>query len=158
MAAGFGLPHTKLADFHSFLDDRLAAAAMLPRAADLTLEGALSVPGATTELAQIIGRLAPFGQGNPEPTFFIPHARVVRADRIGREAATIRAMLEGEGGGPRLKALLFRAGDGPLAQALTERHVAPLHIAGHLRAESWNGTTTAGFFISDAAVPGTAAP
>ncbi len=158
MAAGFGLPHTKLSDFHSFLDDRLATAATLPRAADLTLEGALSIPGATTELAQTIARLAPFGQGNTEPTFFISHARIVRADRIGREAATIRAMLEGEGGGPRLKALLFRAGDGPLAQALTERHAAPLHIAGHLRAESWNGTTTAGFFISDAAVPGTAAP
>jgi len=27
----------------------------------------------------------------------------------------------------------------------------PLHLAGHLRAEEWNGTTSACFVISDAA-------
>ena len=80
----------------------------------------------------------------------LPRAQVVRADRIGREGDTIRAWLEGEGGGPRLKALLFRAEDGPLADALLGRG-APLHLAGHLRAEEWNGTVTASFFIADAA-------
>ena len=77
-------------------------------------------------------------------------ARVVRADRVGREGATIRAFVEGEGGGPRLKAMLFRARDGALAEALLARG-APLHLAGHLRPEEWNGNTSAGFAISDAA-------
>jgi single-stranded-DNA-specific exonuclease len=27
----------------------------------------------------------------------------------------------------------------------------PLHIAGHLRAEEWNGSVNPGFFIADAA-------
>ena len=49
MAAGFSLKPARLADFHAFLDERLAAAAALPRAADLAVEGTLSVPGATTD-------------------------------------------------------------------------------------------------------------
>jgi single-stranded-DNA-specific exonuclease len=83
--------------------------------------------------------------------FVLPRAHVLRAERIGRDGATVRAMVEGEGGGARLKVLLFRAGDGPLAAALTGGPAAPLHLAGHLRAETWNGQTTAGFMLSDAA-------
>ncbi len=150
MAAGFSLQAGRMAEFHAFLNDRLAHAASLPRAADLAVEGTLSVPGATVDLAQHLNRLSPFGNGNEEPAFVLPRAQVVRADRIGREGATIRAWLQGEGGGPRLKALLFRAKEGPLADALLGRG-APLHLAGHLRAEEWNGTISASFFIADAA-------
>ena len=81
----------------------------------------------------------------------LQRARVMRADRVGREAATIRAFVEGEGGMGRLKAMLFRAKDGPLADALLARGGAPLHLAGHLRAEEFNGTTTPGFIVADAA-------
>jgi single-stranded-DNA-specific exonuclease len=151
MAAGFSLPEERMAAFHAFLDDRLAAAAALPSAADLAVEGTLAVPGCTTEMAMQLARLAPFGNGNEEPVLILPRARVVRADRVGREAATIRAFIEGEGGGPRLKAVMFRAGEGPLAAALLGRGAVPLHLAGHLRAEEWNGTASAGFIITDAA-------
>ena len=151
MAAGFSLHLARMAEFHDFLNERLAHAAALPRAADLPVEGTLSVPGATVELARHVGRLSPFGAGNEEPAFVLPRARVVRADRIGREGATIRAWLQGEGGGPSLKALLFRGKDGPLAEAMLARG-PPLHLAGHLRAEEWNGTITASFFVADAAL------
>ena len=150
MAAGFSLRTAQMAGFHAFLNDRLAHAAALPRAADLSVEGTLAVPGATVDLAQQLARLSPFGNGNEEPVFVLPRAQVVRADRIGKEGATVRAYVQGEGGGPRLKTLLFRAREGALADALM-RPGAPLHLAGHLRAEEWNGTVTAGFFIADAA-------
>jgi single-stranded-DNA-specific exonuclease len=154
MAAGFSLPAGRLAEFHAFLDARLAAASGLPAAADLPVEGTLAVPGATVELASHLARLAPFGQGNDEPVLVVPRARVVRADRIGREAATIRAWVQSEGGGPRLKALLFRAREGALAEALLAASCGtPLHLAGHLRAETWNGTVSAGFIVTDAAHP-----
>jgi single-stranded-DNA-specific exonuclease len=149
-AAGFTLEASRLPAFHAFLDEQLAHAAALPRAADLAVEGTLAVGGATVDLARHLDRLSPFGNGNEEPAFVLPRAQVVRADRVGREGATIRAWLQGEGGGPRLKALLFRAKDGPLADALLARG-APLHLAGHLRAEEWNGAVTASFFIADAA-------
>lgn len=151
MAAGFSLRLGAAAEFQAFLNERLAHALALPRAADLEVEGTLAVPGATVELAQQLERLAPYGHGNEEPVFALPRARVVKADRIGKEGATIRAYLEGEGGGPRLKAMLFRADAGPLGAALLERG-APLHLAGQLRAEAWNGSVTPTLFVSDAAV------
>ena len=76
---------------------------------------------------------------------------MLRADRVGKDGNTIRAIVEGEGGGPRLKAMLFRAREGALVDALLARGGTPLHLAGQLRAEEWNGTTSAGFIISDAA-------
>nr|WP_294517915.1 single-stranded-DNA-specific exonuclease RecJ [uncultured Rhodopila sp.] len=153
MAAGFSLRADRLGDFHAFLDERLAGAGALPSAADLVIEGALAVRGATTEVARHLERLAPFGAGNEEPTLVLNRARVVRAERVGREAGSIRAFLEGEGGGPRLKAMMFRAREGALADALLARSEGvPMHLAGHLRAEAWNGSVTPCFIVSDGAV------
>ncbi len=149
MAAGFSLAVDDVPRFQAFLDERLAHAKALPRAADLTVEGTLAVPGATVELAEHLQRLAPYGHGNEEPVFVLPRARVVRSDRIGKDGATVRATVEGEGG-TRLKTMLFRAGEGPLALSLLERG-GTLHLAGHLRAEAWNGAVTPTFFVADAA-------
>ncbi len=151
MAAGFTLPQDRLAAFHAFLDERLCAAAAMPAAADLAVEGTLAVSGATADLASHVARLAPFGPGNEEPLFAVQHARVVRADRVGREGTTIRAFVEGEGGGTRLRALLFRVRDGALAETLLGSGGILLHLAGHLRAEEWNGGTRVGFAVADAA-------
>lgn len=150
MAAGFSLALADVPAFRAFLNERLAHATALPRAADLEVDGTLAVPGATLDLAQQLERLAPYGHGNEEPVFALTRARVVRAERIGKDGATVRAHVEGDGGGPRLKAMLFRAGEGPLATALLDRG-APLHLAGHVRAESWNGTTSVSFCVTDAA-------
>ncbi len=153
MAAGFSLRDGRIDDFHTFLNQRLAAACALPGAAALAVEAALAVPGATTDLARLLERLAPFGAGNEEPMLVLNRARVVRADRVGREANSIRVFLEGEGGGPRLKAMLFRAREGALADALLARGSGvPLHLAGHLRAEAWNGSVSPCFIIADGAV------
>jgi single-stranded-DNA-specific exonuclease len=149
MAAGFSYREGRGAELQAFLDERLSHAASLPSAADLSVEGTLAVQGATVPMAQDVARLAPFGAGNEEPVFVVNRARVVRADRVGKEGAAVRAFLEGEGGGPRLKAICFRAKDGPLAQALLGGGV--LHLAGHLRAESWNDSVSAGLHVVDAA-------
>jgi single-stranded-DNA-specific exonuclease len=152
MAAGFSLEAGRVDAFRDFLNERLAAAASLPGAVDLLVEGALSVPGATIDLARQVERLAPFGAGNEEPVLVLQRARVIRADRVGREASSVRVFLEGEGGGPRLKAMLFRARDGALSEALLSRDRVPLHVAGYLRVEAWNGAENPGFVISDAAL------
>jgi single-stranded-DNA-specific exonuclease len=153
MAAGFSVRTERLEALHAFLDERLSAASAMPSAADLIVEGTLAVGGATTEVARHLERLAPFGAGNEEPTLVLNRARVVRADRVGREANSIRAFVEGEAGGPRLKAMMFRAREGAVADALLARaDGVPLHLAGHLRAEEWNGSVSACFIVSDAAV------
>jgi single-stranded-DNA-specific exonuclease len=150
MAAGFSLALDRLAPFHAFLEAALAHAAELPRLPDLTIEGSVAVQGANVALAEQVARLAPFGTANEEPLFALARARVVRADRIGKDGTTLRLMVEGEGGGPRLKAMLFKGADSELGQAVAARG-GPVHLAGHLRAEAWNGSVTACFVVSDAA-------
>ena len=151
MAAGFGLLERDLSAFHAFLDDRLTAASALPAAADLAVEGAVSLAGCTMELAEQIQRMAPFGAGNPEPVLVLPRVRVGFAERIGREGNTLRVFLEGEGGG-RLKSVLFRAGESALAKTLLSRDGAALHVAGSLRPETWQGRVSLGFTIIDASL------
>jgi single-stranded-DNA-specific exonuclease len=153
MAAGFSLKADRVGDFQAFLNERLSAATALPGAAALSIEASLSVPGATTDLARSLERLAPFGAGNEEPMLALNRARVIRTDRVGKDAATLRMFVEGEGGGPRLKAMLFRVRDGSLAETLLARGEGlPLHVAGHLRAEEWNGSTSPCFIVADAAM------
>lgn len=150
MAAGFSLAAAQIPGFEAFLNDRLQHAAALPKTTQLSLEGSIAVPGATAALATIVARLSPFGAGNEEPVFVIPRVRVVRAERIGRNLTSIRSYVEGEDGG-KLKTMLFRTKNDALAEAMLRVGGAPLHLAGHLRADHWNGTISAGFIITDAA-------
>ena len=55
MAAGFSVQAERLEAFHAFLDERLAAASVLPGAADLVIEGSLAVSGATVEVGAASG-------------------------------------------------------------------------------------------------------
>jgi single-stranded-DNA-specific exonuclease len=149
MAAGFSFHAARETEFHDFLRERLEAVLHLPPGLHLDVEASVTPRGATLDLARALARLAPFGAGNEEPVVVLPAVRVARADRLGNDGNTIRAMVEGEGA--RVKTLLFRAGDGPLAQALTDRAGGLLHLAGHIRAEAWNGSESVGFFVRDAA-------
>src|SRR5690606_23807347 len=90
MAAGFSFGIERQTEVLAFLSERLAHAAELPGAADLVLDASLMVPAGTADLAEQIGRLGPFGPGNEEPIFVFPRARIVRADRVGKEGGTIR--------------------------------------------------------------------
>ncbi|HQT73782.1 MAG TPA: DHHA1 domain-containing protein, partial [Acidiphilium sp.] len=149
MAAGFTLEAERIEALRDFLVERMAAAAKLPDAPDLPIEGTAAVAGIDETLAAAIGRVGPFGAGNEEPVFVVPRARIVRSDRIGRNEKTIRAIVEGETGG-RLKTILFRAGDSDLAAALSRPGGEPLNLAGHIRAEQWNGRTTVSLILIDA--------
>jgi single-stranded-DNA-specific exonuclease len=151
MAAGFSLPADKAGAFHEFLCERLPAPEGALRRTPVFLEASVSAAGATLDLARTLGKLAPFGAANEEPVIVVPDVRVVKCDRLGNDGNTLRAFVESEGGG-RLKTLLFRAGDGALARALEARGGTRLHLAGHVRAESWNGATSVGFCIVDAAL------
>jgi single-stranded-DNA-specific exonuclease len=81
----------------------------------------------------------------------LQRARVLRADRVGRDGTAVRAFIEGEGGVGRLKAMLFRAREGALADMLCGASGLTLHLAGHLRAEAWNGLVSPCFVVADGA-------
>jgi single-stranded-DNA-specific exonuclease len=153
MAAGFGMAPEMEPGFAAFLRDRLPRPPGTPRRPHLAVDASVAAAGASLGLARQLARLAPFGTGNEEPVVVVPDVRVLKTDRLGNDGNTLRAYVEGEGGGPRLKCMLFRAGDGPLAQALTDRLGGRLHLAGQLRAEHWNGTDSVSLCVVDAARP-----
>jgi single-stranded-DNA-specific exonuclease len=149
MAAGFSFHAGRQARFHDFLLERLDAVLRLPAVVHLDVEARISPRGATLDLARVLNRLAPFGAGNDEPNLVLPGVRVARADRLGNDGNTIRAQVESDGA--RVKSLLFRAGETALAQALMDRAGGLLHLAGHVRAEAWNGSESVTFCVQDGA-------
>ncbi len=148
MAAGFTVARDRLDELRRFLGDRLARQLAGPLRPVLELDCALDPGGATVELVETLRRLGPFGSGNSEPRFAIMGARVVAPRVVGM--GHISCALAGRGGG-RLKAIAFRAADSDLGQALLANDGTPMHLAGTLRIDNWQGNTKVQMFIEDAA-------
>jgi single-stranded-DNA-specific exonuclease len=149
MAAGFTVEAARLGELRDFLARRIAEAiGDRPLVPELGLDGAVALGGASEEFCERLERLAPFGAGNAEPRFAIPGIRIVRADVVG--GSHVRCVLADPVGGARLKGIAFRCVDGELGAALL-RSGASLHVAGHLRVESWQGQRNVQLAIEDAA-------
>lgn len=151
MAAGFTVEREKLPTFRDFIAERAAQwLADGGRAVPvLSIDGALRPGGATLDLLEVLGRVGPFGVGNPEPRFVFPAARIVAADVVGE--SHVRCQIA-DADGRRLKAIAFRALETPLGQGLLQARSAPLHIAGHLRIDRWQGAEKVQLLIDDAAI------
>jgi single-stranded-DNA-specific exonuclease len=148
MAAGFTVTRRNLEALRQFLAERLRAQLEGPLKPLLQLDGALDPAGATLELVEILSRLAPFGSGNAEPRFALIEARVSGPRIVGNNH--VACTICGRNGG-RLKAIAFRSADTGLGQALLANDGTPLHIAGTLRIDSWQGRHAVQMFIEDAA-------
>jgi single-stranded-DNA-specific exonuclease len=61
MAAGFSVAADRVGDLAAFLNERVASAAGGPIVPLLEIDGAIAGAAVTPELAQMVGRLAPFG-------------------------------------------------------------------------------------------------
>jgi single-stranded-DNA-specific exonuclease len=116
----------------------------------LHIDGSLTPVSVTDELMALIGRAGPFGQGNPEPRFAFPAQRVKFAKVVGN--AHVRCVLEG-GDAMRLDAVAFRAAEQPVGAALLAANGLPLHVAGHLRRDTWNGRDRRELVVEDVADP-----
>lgn len=155
MAAGLTVARDRLAELVGFLEGRLAKpVAAAVGVARLGFDGALSVGGATVELLELLQSAGPYGAGNPEPRFAVASARLVKVDVVG--TGHVRCILAGAEGG-RLKGIAFRAMEGALGPALLHHRGAALHLAGHIRADTWRGARQVQLIIEDAAHPGPAA-
>jgi single-stranded-DNA-specific exonuclease len=152
MAAGLSVTRDRLEALDAFLRERLADTTRTARSERvLSIDGSLTPAGVTDELMALIERAGPFGQGNPEPRFAFPAQRVKFAKVVG--TAHVRCVLEG-GEGARLDAVAFRAADQPVGEALLGSSGLPLHIAGHLRRDTWNGRDRRELVVEDVADPG----
>lgn len=146
MAAGVTLHRDQLPAFEAYLGETLGTMALdAPR--QLRLDASLTPKAATRDLWEMMQQVGPFGAGNPEPRLVLPAVNVVNHGVVGD--GHVRCVLAGEGGG-RLKAMAF-ASVPEEVRLLIQTARAPLHIAGYLRADDWNGRRDVQFMVHDAA-------
>ena len=149
MAGGFTVERNKLRELESFLGQRVnldvKEGGIRP---SLYLDGAIKPAAANLGLLETLSQIGPFGSGNPEPRFVIPSATLSYAAVVGDRH--VRGVIVNEGNG-RLAAISFNSIDTPLGQALLKSDGSPLHIAGRLKANTWQGKTTVQLHIDDAA-------
>ncbi|HUK09067.1 MAG TPA: single-stranded-DNA-specific exonuclease RecJ [Stellaceae bacterium] len=150
MAAGFTVAQENLQALRNFLVDRVHAAhgpdGLVP---ELGIDGALMPAAATPEFVVLLERLAPFGAGNSEPRFAFPNLRVLRAEVVG--TAHVRVVFAEAASSRRLQGIAFRSLETDLGRALLKGGGRSFHVAGHLRADGWQGRNDLRVMIDDAA-------
>ncbi|MER8733890.1 single-stranded-DNA-specific exonuclease RecJ [Mesorhizobium sp. M1227] len=150
MAAGITVERAKLGELRAFFEERAAVDVFrLQGEESLAIDGALAAEGATLALLDTLERAGPFGAGHVAPVFALPRHRLVDARAVGSNH--IRADLQSESGG-RIQAIAFRAVDTALGEFLFKNRGKPVHVAGSLSGNHWNGNRTVQFRIVDAAL------
>jgi single-stranded-DNA-specific exonuclease len=153
MAAGFTVAAERLLELRDFLEARAVEVLGTDEpVAELSIDGAITAAAATPDFTGLVERIGPFGTGNPEPRFVLPQMRVLRADVVG--VSHLRLILADGAGAGRVKAIAFRAVDNALAPALLNSNGRAFHIAGHLRADRWQGREGVQLLVDDASPAG----
>ena len=149
MAAGLTLATVKIGQLRGFLEDRLSDAVETATSdATLTIDAAVSASGASISLIELLEQAGPYGAGNPAPVFVLPAHRVAFADAAG--ADHVRCTLQARDGA-RIGGIAFRALHTELGELLLRERDHPLHVAGRLSINDWNGKRTPQIQITDAA-------
>jgi single-stranded-DNA-specific exonuclease len=149
-AAGLTVEAGRIADLRAFLAARIASHGPRDWVEPISVDGALTLRGATAALAETLARLGPFGVGNPNPRLAFPRVHVASAGVVG--ANHLRVTLFDPQGG-RGQAIAFRAMGTPLGQALIGGGL-PLHLLATLSVDRRGGRRGAEIVIEDAAPAG----
>jgi single-stranded-DNA-specific exonuclease len=151
MAAGFTVAADKLVELQDFLAERLGDGLdhqkLVP---ELAIDAALSAEAAQGDILAQLDALAPFGSANPEPRFAFPMVRAAYVEVVGN--GHLRLRFTGALGGAQLNAIAFRVADTPVGKLLAEAKGRAIHLAGHLRRDTWRGGDAVQLVVDDAAV------
>jgi len=151
MAAGITLRKERLAEFRAYAEAAVAEdVAQSRHANELFVDGAVSARAVTPELVATLNRAGPYGSANPEPVVALPSHQLVYADEVGQ--AHVRVRLK-SGDGAMVNGIAFRAIGQKLGNALKENRGQPLHVAGSLTVDRWQGSERVQLRVIDVAVP-----
>lgn len=150
MAAGLTMDWAQLEAFRDSLEASLAAecAAAAAQARTLHVDAVAGLAAVNLDLIAAIERIGPYGAGHPEPLFAFRHVRVGYAQRL--KGDHVRAVLE-DASGARVPAIAFRAGEGPLGEALLSKQ-AGLHALVRLSRNTFRGADQPQAEIVDLAI------
>ncbi|MDR3374030.1 MAG: single-stranded-DNA-specific exonuclease RecJ [Ancalomicrobiaceae bacterium] len=151
MAAGLSVARDRVDDLKAFLAERLASTVAVAAAErSLLIDGVMTAGGAGVEFVGGLDRAGPYGAGHAEPLFAFPAHRIAFADPVGQ--GHVRLSLS-SGDGTTLKAIAFRAVGEPLGDLLLASRGRPLHLAGSLSLDHWQGEPKVQLRVVDAADP-----
>lgn len=152
MAAGITIRPGQMPGFRAFITEALGVAVTAARTRTaIEIDAAITARGAHPDFVKDIERAGPFGAGNPQPIFAFPAHRAKFTDVVGA-AGHVRFTLASEDGA-RLKAIAFRAAGNELGQTLLSNEDKPLHFAGTLSIDHYQGREEVQVRVSDAAFP-----
>ncbi|MFZ5669874.1 MAG: single-stranded-DNA-specific exonuclease RecJ [Pseudomonadota bacterium] len=155
MAAGLTVRPAAIPDLRAFLCERLAGEMAAAAEQDaLEIDALVTPSGATRGLWTEFQRLAPFGQGNPEPTFALADVRIERPTPL--RGGHVRVTLADPSGG-RLKAVAWRAEETEAGRRLLSGG-GGAHVAGRLKPDDWQGRQGVELEIEDVADPRMVSP
>ncbi len=151
MAAGVTIDRARQEELEAFLIAELTPSVSVSRdVSALSVDGALTPDGATSEFVDLIEKAGPYGAGNPAPRFVFPAHRIGFAKLMGE--AHVRCSLK-SGGGGSIGAIAFRAIGTPLGDALMGGDGRVFHVAGRLQRDNWGGREKIELLIEDLADP-----
>ena len=151
MAAGITVERDRLGDLRAFFEEKAGSAVTsILENETLSVDGALSARGANLAMIGELEKAGPYGSGNPEPLFVLPNHRVTSSAVVGNGHLKLRLQAEDRS---QLEAIAFRAAETDLGQLLAGRAGRPVHVAGTLSINHWNGRQTPQIRIVDAADP-----
>src|SRR4029077_13292273 len=141
----------RLAEFRATMEKSLAHdVAQSRHANELFIDGAVSAGGVTPEFATTLNRAGPFGSGNPEPVLALPSHQLVYADEVGQAHLRLRFK---SGDGAIVNGIAFRSIGQKLGNALAAHRGQPLHVAGSLAVDRYQGNERVQLRVLDVAVP-----
>src|ERR1700709_2401492 len=151
MAAGVTLRKERLAEFRAFMESALARDVASSRHEnELFIDGAVSARGVTTEFAATLNPARPLGSGKPEPALALPSQQPRYADEAGQRHLRLRFK---SGDGAIVNGIAFRSIGQKLGNALLQNRGQPLHVAGSLAVDRWQGSERVQMRVVDVAVP-----
>ena len=149
MAAGLTVARDKLEPAMARLSEMMAkqGAAELG-AAYLKLDGLLMPAAASVDLCDMLDAAGPYGAGASGPRYAFSSMKINFAKRVGESHLKLRF---GDGLGTTLDAICFGAYDGDLGPALENHNGRPVHLAGKLDVNIWQGRKSVQLRLEDAA-------
>ncbi|MGM4988022.1 single-stranded-DNA-specific exonuclease RecJ [Tardiphaga sp. 841_E9_N1_2] len=151
MAAGVTLRKERLGEFRAYIESALAADVGKSRnEKELFIDGAVTARGVTTDLVNTLNRAGPFGQANPEPVIALPAHQLVYVDEVGQAHLRLRFKASD---GAMVNGIAFRSVGQKLGNALQELRGQPVHVAGSLTVDRWQGAERVQMRVIDVAAP-----
>lgn len=153
MACGVTVEAGKLDRFTQWLAEHLAApVAAAGTERTLAIDLAVAPRAVTPDLARALEVCGPYGQSWPSPRVAVGPVRLLRCDPVGRSEPRTHLRFVGSGpDGGRVEGIAFRALEGELGQMLMAAGSEPVHLAGRVTADEWQGRERAQLQLDDAA-------